>query len=628
MAVLALHDIWKRFGATIALAGAAFTQEEGEIHALVGANGAGKSTLSHVISGHIQPDSGSILLDGRPQRLGGAREAIRAGIAMVTQETSLAPDLSVLENIMLPRLGMPGRLHWKAMRRDAEELIARLGREAGVSVTARVRDLAIGQRQIVEILKAVALNSRIVIFDEPTASLSPRETELLFDIVRNLAATGHGVIFVSHRLEEIFSLCRSVTVLREGRVAAESVPLRDLTQGELIRLMVGRELSDIYARSGAPARAVREEPVLRVGHLDAPPRVRDVSFTVHAGEIVALAGLVGAGRTEILEVIFGLSPAHGGRIELDGKPFTPTSPRHAIRAGVGLIPEDRGMLGTIPDFSVRENLLLAHLGAYRGFGLGYRLRRPAIQQLLSLLELPEHRLLDANLLTFSGGMQQKVILARWLMLSPRLLLLDEPTRGVDIGTRSSIYALLRRIAAEGVACLVVSSDFEEVIGLADRIVVISDGADVTTIPSELIDIEKLAMFAAPRSSAERTHAILEMLAEREGGVAFWIGIEGGRVFCFDRVGSNRAADPGFDRGGFPEIVATRIPAALGRRVPRFIEEPDGALATMLVPVRGRGGHEFGLIGVTVPATSARRDEAALARVIRARLEGEPARNAA
>ncbi len=638
MPLLALTDIWKRFGATVALAGARFTLDAGEVHALVGANGAGKSTLARVISGQLQADSGSIALEGRTIRFAGTREAIRAGIAMVTQETSLAPDLSVLENIMLPRFGIPGPLDWRAMRREARRLIERLGAEAGVAIEARVRDLAVGQRQIVEILKALALDSRIIIFDEPTAPLSPHETERLFDIIRNLAALGHGLVFVSHRLEEIFALSDRTTVLREGSVAAEAVPTRELTQGELIRLMVGRELSDIYARSDTArsdtarkdrgTKATTDAPVLRLSHLSAPPRVRDVSLSVHEGEIVGLAGLVGAGRSETLETIFGLRRARGGTIELDGKPFFPASPREAIRAGIGLIPEDRRGQGTVPDFSVRENLLLAHLGAHRGAGLAYRTRDGAIRRLLSLLGLPEQRLLDANLLTFSGGMQQKVILARWLLLSPRLLLLDEPTRGVDIATRSSIYSLLRRIAAEGVACLVVSSDFEEVIGLCDRIVVLSDGTDVTSIPSALVDIEKLGMFAAPRSSAERTHTVLERLSARYGGTAFWIGIERGRVFCFDRVGKDPAADPGFSGGEFPEIGATRIPAALERRDAGFVTEPDSRLATLLVPVRGRSGHDLGMVGLTLAGFADVPDGAALARAVAEDLGAEREREAA
>lgn len=610
MSLLVLRDIWKRFGATQALSEAAFELRAGEVHALVGANGAGKSTLSRIISGHVQPDRGDILLEGKPLRHTSSREAIRSGITMVTQETSLAPDLSIFENIMLPRIGMPGPVRWRALREQAEKLIAELGPGTGLRLDVPVSDLSIGQRQLVEILKAIALDSRIIIFDEPTAPLSPHETEHLFDIMRQLASRGHGLVFVSHRLEEIFAITDRITVLREGRLVGASLPTAEINQGELVRLMVGRELQDIYARGGATGRSRPPvAPILRVRHLSCPPKVRDVSFEIGAGEIVGLAGLVGAGRSETLETIFGLRRPQAGTIELNGKPFAPRSPREAIRAGVGLIPEDRRGQGIIPDFSVRENLLLAHLGDRSGISLGYGTRADSVRRLLELLELPEQRLLDANMLNFSGGMQQKVILARWLVLSPRLLLLDEPTRGVDIGTRSSIYALLRRIAATGVACLVVSSDFEEVIGISDRVVVLRDGVSVTEIPSHLMDIEKLGMFAAPRSSAERTRAVLEALVARHGGVAYWVAVEGNRLFCFDLVGTDPQADPGFAAGSFPELASTRIAAAVA--APGSLTAAADGPPSLLVPVRGRRGHSLGLIGVTLPNRAATADGAGL-----------------
>jgi len=587
------------------------------VHALVGANGAGKSTLSRIISGHMQPDRGRILLEGQEIHHTGSRDAIRSGIAMVTQETSLAPDLSVLENIMLPRLGMPGALRWGRLREQVRGLLAEFGDEAGLHPDALVRDLSIGQRQLVEIAKALALDSRIIIFDEPTAPLSPHESERLFDIIRRLAQRGRGLVFVSHRLEEIFAATDRVTVLREGKVVAGSVPTATLTQGELVRLMVGRELSDIYSSAATQPMTTHRTPVLTVRHLSCPPRVRDVSFDVQEGEILGLAGLVGAGRSETLETIFGLRRAISGEIELRGKPFRPRSARDAIRAGIGLVPEDRRGQGIVPDFSVRENLLLAHLGQHAGTGLGYNERSDAVRQLLDVLELPQHRLLDANMLNFSGGMQQKIILARWLVLDPRILLLDEPTRGVDIGTRSSIYALLRRIAAQGVACVVVSSDFEEVIGLTDRIVVLSDGADVTDIPSRLVDIEKLAMFAAPRSSAERTHTVLASLVQELGGVAYWIAVEQGRVYCFDRVGDDPLVDPGFAGGSFPMIEDTAIPNALMRETDDLVS--DGARRTVLTRIRGRRGHSLGQVGLTMARIPPGFDATALQRRIQAML---------
>ena len=579
------------------MAGANFELAAGEVHALVGANGAGKSTLSRIISGHLQADRGVIRLEGREIRHAGSREAIRSGIAMVTQETSLAPDLSVLENLMLARLGMRGRLHWRQLRVQARELVAEFGEEAGLRIDSLVRELSVGQRQLVEIAKALALDSRIIIFDEPTAPLSPHESERLFEIIRRLAGRGRGLIFVSHRLEEIFAVTDRVTVLREGKVVAAGVPTATLTQGELVRLMVGRELSDIYSSATSRSAPSTGALVLRVRNLSCPPMVHDVSFDVYAGEIVGLAGLVGAGRSETLETIFGLRHAAGGRIELRDQPFRPRGPRDAIRAGIGFVPEDRRRQGIVPDFSVGENLLLAHIGRHAGPGLGWGERSATLDPLLDLLELPRNRLLDANMLTFSGGMQQKVILARWLVLEPGILLLDEPTRGVDIATRRSIYALLRHFAGQGVACVMVSSDFEEVIGLADRIVVLSDGTTVTDIPSHLVDIEKLTMFAAPRSSAERTHGVLTTLVAELGGTAYWIATEADRLYCFDRVGDDPAAEPGFTGGEFPLVTDTAIPRALREQSEGLVN--DAALHTLLTPIHGRRGHSLGLVGVTL-----------------------------
>ena len=617
--LLELSGIGKRFGSTQALADAGFELAAGEVHALCGANGAGKSTLARVLSGHIQPDAGSVVMDGRELRLASSRDALRAGIGMVTQETTLAPDLSVLENIMLPRLAMPGRLDWRRLRREAQALVANLGEDARLSIDAIVGTLSIGQRQMVEILKALALDSRVIIFDEPTASLSPFESEILFGIMRGLTRRGHGLIFVSHRMEEIFAACDRITVLREGRVVGAALPVAEMSGPKLIQLMIGRDVADVYARASAAGRARPDgAPVLQVRRLSAPPRVRDVSFTVRAGEILGLAGLIGAGRSETLETIFGLRRATGGSVEFCGRRFQAARPVDAIRAGIALVPEDRRHQSIVPDMSVRENLFLAHLGDHRGAGLGYIPRMPEAKRLLELLGLPHARLQDPDLLNFSGGMQQKIILARWLLLGPRVLMLDEPTRGVDIGTRSSIYALLRRIAAEGVAVVVVSSDFEEVIGLADRIVVMSDGVSVAEFPSELVSIESLAMFAAPRSSARRTHAVLEDLAAEHGGVACWIGLEAGRLFCFDRVGAGDGADPGFAAGEIHSAASVRIARAVRERADAFVAEADGR-RTLLVPVLGRRGHELGLVGLTLAAGAALPDAAGVIRQIQARL---------
>lgn len=633
MALLRLNNIWKRFGATNALSGAGITLEAAEVHALVGANGAGKSTLARIISGYMQPDVGEIEVDGRMVRHTNSREAIRNGIAIVTQETSLAPDLSVFENIMLPRLGLPGWLNWREMRLEAAALLMQMGQESGLTLDTLVGNLSIGQRQMVEMLRALALKGRIILFDEPTAALSPRESARLFEVMRNLATTGHGLIFVTHRLEEVFTISNRITVLREGKVMAGGVPTHSLTQNDLIRLMVGRELSDIYARShthgaragegrGARNAAPSADVVLSVRHLRSPPQVRDVSFDVRSGEILGLAGLIGAGRTETVETIFGLRSAKSGEILFNGARLAVNSPRNAIRGGIGFIPEDRRRQGIVPDFSAKENLLLSHLGARRGAFLGYRERHESITRLLDVLSLPTERILDTNVMNFSGGMQQKVILARWLVLEPRLLLLDEPTRGVDIGTRSNIYGLLRRIAADGVACVVVSSDFEEVIGLADRIVVLSDGKNVTNIPSNIMDVEKLAMFAAPRSSADQTHRVLEFLAATYGGLAFWASLDGDRIFCFDRAGVDVEADPGFEGGDFPQVANTRISTALCARAEGFVAEPDGDRHTMLMPILGPSGHVFGFVGLCLRVKPDGLDPAEVRRHVDAAMNGQ------
>ena len=531
--LLEARAISKSFAQTRALVDARLSLRPGVTHALLGANGAGKSTLSRVISGHVRRDSGEIIYRGQPLDVRSPREALDAGIAMVMQETSLAPDLSVLENIFLPDLGRPGWLSRPAMRRRAGEILADLGQEHVLPLDAEARDLSAAQRQLVEIAKALALKANLIIFDEPTASLSPSEVERLFDVIAKLEAAQCAIVFVSHRLEEVFAISEEITVMREGRTVAASQPTSSLNQTELIRLMVGRDIGSIYAASAA-APEERAEPILSVRGLRAPPLVRDVSFDLHRGEILGLGGLVGAGRSETVETLFGLRPRAGGDVKFEGRPFSPRAPAEAIRAGVGFVAEDRRRQSIVPDLSVRENLLLGHLGAHRGFGLGYGRLDRRIAELMRRLELPSERLGDPNLLNFSGGMQQKIIIARWLLLDPKVLILDEPTKGVDIGTRASIYAILRDIAAKGTAILIVSSEFEELLGLTDRVIVISDGVSIADMPSAYLDEEKLTLMAAPRTSMERNRRLLQELADQCDGAAFWAILDEERVLLPQR----------------------------------------------------------------------------------------------
>lgn len=591
------------------------------MHALLGANGAGKSTLARVISGHVRADRGQMSWRGRALAARSPRDALSAGIALVTQETSLAPDLSVLENIFLPELGSPGRLSRGVLRSRAQELLGRLGQQAALPLDVAVRQLSSAQRQLVEIAKALALRAELLIFDEPTASLSPGEVERLFDIMATLRDEGRALVFVSHRLEEVFAITDRVTVMREGRTVAASLDTVSLSQAEIIRHMAGRDVAALARRSESTRSAVDNPVVLEVSHLCAPPLVRDVSYTLRAGEILGLGGLVGAGRSETLQAIFGIRPRAGGTLALSGRPFNPKRPADAIRAGLALVPEDRRSQSIIPDFSVRENLLLGHLSAHRGFTLGYAARESQMAALLDRLGLPAHRLLDANMLNFSGGMQQKVIIARWLLLAPKVLILDEPTKGVDIATRTEIYAMLRDVAAAGAAILLVSSDFEELLTLSDRVVVISDGMSIADMPAHVLDDEKLTLLAAPRSSMERNASILRELTGAHGGAAFWVLLDADRVFCLDCVVADPAADPGFRAGDAPEIDSSALAAALRAHAEGFVTEPSGSLATLLTQVRSHRGHDLGWIGLSLASVTALPDPVVLRDEIQARLAG-------
>ncbi len=594
-----MRGITKTFDRTKALQGAEFELREGEIHGLLGANGAGKSTLSKVISGHHAYDQGEMIYRGRDIRLRGTRDALNIGIAIVMQETSLVPDLTVLENIFLPELGRPGRLDYGRLRARGEEILASLGQEDGLPFDVEVHRLSSAQKQLVEIAKALGVNAKLLIFDEPTASLSPGEVERLFDVMARLRDSGRGLVFVSHRLEEVFAITDRVTVLREGRTVMNARPTGELSQGELIRAMVGAELGAIYARK-EEIREVAGPVALEVRNLSSLPIVRDISFKVHEGEILGLGGLVGAGRSETAEAIFGLRPRSGGTVLLDGKPLKADSPKTAIRAGLGFVAEDRRTQNIVPDLSVKENLLLAHLGAHKGFFCGYGAREKRVDELLERLGLPGERLLDASMLNFSGGMQQKIIIARWLLLEPRVLILDEPTKGVDIGTRASIYAMLRDVAADGVAVVVISSDFEELLGLSDRVVVVSDGRSVAELPSAMLDEEKLTLLAAPRTSMARNTALLGQLTKEHGGAGFWALIEDDSLICLNAVVSDAGLDPGFRAGEARRLTDTRLPAALSRREGVFVAEPDGSRTTLVVPMTSPRGHDLGWVGLSLP----------------------------
>jgi ribose transport system ATP-binding protein/rhamnose transport system ATP-binding protein len=474
---LTIAGISKSFPGARALDGVSIHVEQGEIHALLGENGAGKSTLGKIIAGAYRADEGTVALDGIALGPIDEKEAGRLGIGIVHQEGSLVGQLSVAENVFAGRQPTRafGRIDRRAMNDRAREIIGRLG--VAIEPRRRVDSLSSAEAQVVEIAKCLSQDLKILILDEPTAALTLAETEKLFDIVRALAAQGVSVIYVSHRLAEIFALCHRVSVLKDGRHVG-TAEVADVQPSDLIRMMVGREvLLSRQARAASPG-----DVVLEVRHLAAPPPVRDMSLTVRAGEIVCVAGLIGAGRSELCETVFGLRPRQSGEVRLFGQPFAPSAPIDSMRAGIGMVPEDRKQAGLFLDMSVRDNVTVA---LSRARGRGFRHDAAAdgevARRFIDALRIatPSDRQIVGNL---SGGNQQKVMLAKWLALDPRLLIVDEPTRGVDVGARAEIYRLLRDLAAGGVALLVVSSDLPEVLTLADRVVVMADGRLAGELP--------------------------------------------------------------------------------------------------------------------------------------------------
>jgi rhamnose transport system ATP-binding protein len=468
--VLVLEHAAKAFGAVQAVVDASLELYPGEAHALVGENGAGKSTVVKILAGVYQPDRGELAVDGRPLRLAGPAEARDAGIAVIYQEPLLFPDLSVAENIYMSRqpLRTARRIDHARMRAQVTALFDQLG--VHIDPARMCRGLSIADQQLVEIAKALSLDAKIIVMDEPTAALSAVEATRLFDVVRTLRARGAAVLFISHRLEEVFELCQRVTVMRDGRQVL-SRELAGLTADDLVRAMVGRELGE---RVGAGTHEVGRQ-VLTVDRLTREGVFTDISFEVRSGEIVALAGLVGAGRSEVARAIFGIDRYDAGSVKVNGRALRAASPTAAMAAGVGLVPEDRRQQGLVMDMSVQQNVALASLGRLRKAGLVTSARERSFSaDWVARLQIKYGRLSDP-VSQLSGGNQQKVVLARWLARQPALLVVDEPTRGIDIATKAEVHRLLAELAASGVALLMISSELPEVLGLADRILVMREG---------------------------------------------------------------------------------------------------------------------------------------------------------
>ena len=469
--VLAMAGLSKSFPGVRALHEVRFDVRAGEVHALLGENGAGKSTLIKIVSGVYRPDAGTIRIDGREVQLSGPQEAQAAGIATVFQELLLFPDLTVAENIFLghaPR-NTWGGIDWAAMRVRAAEILASLDIHE-LDVTAPVSTLSVANRQRVEIAKALSLNARVLIMDEPTAALPEADVLRLFAIVRHLRARGVGVVYISHRMAEIFALADRVTVLRDGEFVATR-EVAHTSEPELITMMVGRVIDHLFPKLATQA----GEPVIEVRDLVSPPVVRGVSFTVRAGEIVGLAGLIGSGRSEVAQTIFGISPATGGEILLAGRPVRIASAGQAKRHGIAYVPEDRGSQGVIRAMTLRHNVSLAVLRRIARHGFIDRdaetgLATDAIGRFSIRTRGPEQ--IVGKL---SGGNQQKVVLGKWLATRPKLLIMDEPTRGIDVGAKAEIHRLMSELAAQGLAVLMISSELPEILGMSDRILVMREG---------------------------------------------------------------------------------------------------------------------------------------------------------
>ncbi len=468
-ASLSFAGVGKRFPGVIALDDVSFSVAAGEVRALMGENGAGKSTLLKILAGEYRPDSGGLKVDGQPVAFTSPRDSQAAGIAIIHQELHLAPDLTVAENLllgMMPTRG--GLLDRRATRDRARALLARLGED--IDPDAKVRTLPIGKRQMIEIGKALARDARIIAFDEPTSSLSARETRTLMRIIDDLRRDGRAILYVSHRMEEVFEISDSVTVLRDGRHVGDFPDMATLTQERLITAMAGRTITDIYDYRPRP----QGDVAVRLSSLSGPGLNAPIDLEVRAGEILGFFGLVGAGRSELFRLLYGAVPTTGGSIEINGAPLRSGDPRRAIAAGLALCPEDRKDEAIVPLASVAENIELAKRNLAGGLLVDDRGERSRAARLIELMRIKTASP-ATTIANLSGGNQQKAIIARWLSAESSILLMDEPTRGIDVGARSEIYAHMYRLAEEGRAILFASSDMPEAMGVADRIVVMREG---------------------------------------------------------------------------------------------------------------------------------------------------------
>lgn len=469
--LVSMEGVTKRFAGVTAVEDVDFDLRAGEVHALVGENGAGKSTLMKILGGLYRPDEGHLSIQGESVELNSVRDSTDAGVALIPQELELFDELPVAENLFVgrprPRTKW-GAFDWPAMYEEAEQVFSTLG--VNLDIRTPVKELSVANRQLVEIGRGLARNAQVLIMDEPTAALSEREASALFDVISGLSSRDVGVIYISHRLEEVFAISHRITVMRDGE-RVETAPTADLTYEELVRLMVGRPLGELFQRSEAE----RGEVVLEVRDLTLPGVFENISFSLHKGEVLGLSGLVGAGRTEVAQTIFGINTPSSGEIYIQGERVQPRSPSEAQRAGIAYLPEERRSEGLILSLPISDNITYTKLKDLSRFGLiNASAQQEVAQDFVDRLSIRCNSLRDP-VSQLSGGNQQKVVLAKSLARDPSILLLDEPTRGVDVGAKSEIYRLIDSLSQSGKAILVISSELPEIMSISDRILVMREG---------------------------------------------------------------------------------------------------------------------------------------------------------
>ncbi|MFQ6097544.1 MAG: sugar ABC transporter ATP-binding protein [Armatimonadota bacterium] len=505
--VLSMLHITKQYPGVLAVDDVSFHLRRGEVHALVGENGAGKSTLMKILAGAVPRDAGEILIDGRAAEINSPQDAMAAGVSTIYQEFNLVPYLSVAENIYLGRepTVLAGFVDWRRMRHDAAKVLKRIGAE--MSPRTLVKDLSVAEQQMTEIAKALSTDAKVIVMDEPSATLTEHELDALFRQIQRLKSQGVSVVYISHRLEEVFEVADRVTVLRDGRLIGTH-DVADVDHGAIVRMMVGRELE--YADEAPSTRD--DEVLLSVRGLSRGTAVRDVSFDLYRGEIIGIAGLVGAGRTELARLIFGADRRDAGEIRLYGQPVPLATPREAIRRGIGFVTEDRKLQGLILGMALKENVTLANLDEVTSAGFIRKRREDKVaSDFVKRLDIrtPSVAQLTINL---SGGNQQKVVLAKWLFTRSRVLIFDEPTRGIDVGSKAEIHNIMRQVAAEGAGVIMISSELPEILKMSDRILVMREGRLVGELARAEATQERIMLLAT--GGADHAGAAEAVSAER------------------------------------------------------------------------------------------------------------------